>query len=509
MRSLADQEIRAGELMVQITNLQSRSDAEDRDLTNEEGAELDARIAEYDTVVSDIDRRRRIENAQRYLAAPAPQSNQPAPRQQSQQPAPRQRPNGGAPVHRVTVENRAAGTHGFNSLGEFALAVRNASLAGRPTDPRLVNASPLDNVMTEGVGPDGGYAVPPDFRATIIQLVNAEDSLLSRTDLIETSSNAVTLPVDATTPWQQSGGIQAYWEGEAQQKIGSKTPLDQVTVKLNKIYVLIALSDELMEDAPALTTLLQRKAPEKIDYEVSYAILNGTGTGQPQGIYNSPAAIVVPRDAAQPVKTVTASNVLAMWARALTQSRNRMVWVTNQDIESSFATMFIPILNASGQVVNGQVTYLPPGGLSGNPYSTLMGRPIVVTEAAPDAGQQGDLALIDFKSYLTAEKVGGGVKQDLSIHLLFDYDVSCLRFVLRIGGIPYFKAPVPNRAGTTTRSPFVLLGADGAPLSEEHARLPHHAAPHDAVKHPMVEAAQKSNEQAERALAAKRATAKE
>ena len=507
-RTIEDQEIRSNALMTQITQIQARGDTENRDLTEVEANEVGTLLSEFDTVRSDIDRRRAIERNQQFLngAAPAPGARQANGNGQGSNNAPPAR-NGAPAPYRVEVVNRAAGTFGFNNIGEFAIAVRNSSIAGRVTDPRLLNANgaPPDNYMSEGVGPDGGYAVPPDFRPAIQSLVMGADSLLSQTDLMTTASNAITFPVDSTTPWQTTGGIQAYWEAEAGEKKTSKLPLDQITVKLNKLYALVAVTDELLEDAPALTTLMNRKVPEKLDFAVTDAILNGTGNLEPQGIYTSPATIVVPREAGQAPGTIVAANILKMWARCYAPARNRAVWIANQDIEDQFITTFIPIKDGAGAVVNGQLTYMPPGGLSGAPYSTLMGRPVIVTEAAPAAGSAGDLALVDLKSYLSAEKVGG-VKQDLSIHVFFLYDISCFRWVLRLGGTPWWKAPITNKAGSVTRSPFVILGADGGGGTTgtlgtgARPALPAHLEP----PHPIVEGAGRSNEAVERAEEARR-----
>jgi hypothetical protein len=45
-----------------------------------------------------------------------------------------------------------------------------------------------------------------------------------------------------------------------------------------------------------------------------------------------------------------------------------MSWLHNQDIEPQLFTMTLGIGAA------GVVTYMPPGGMSGAPYGTLMGR---------------------------------------------------------------------------------------------------------------------------------------
>jgi HK97 family phage major capsid protein len=544
--TINEQRQRSLDLQQRAAAIMNRADQEGRDLTADEAGDFDATYAEFERVRGDIERRERLENSGAQLAQPAgsgaangghggaaagngngngahahvlatatnrrPLQSVPA---GHAAPAARGGENAGG-GYRIEVQNRAAGTYGFRDLGEFAIAVRNASVAGRSVDPRLLNsAGPPDNVMTEGVNADGGYAVPPDFRPDIQTLILAEDSLLAMTDTFYTSSNAITIPTDPSAPWQATGGIQAYWEAEAAQKKNSKLPLDQVTVRLFKLYALIPVSDELLEDAPALANLLNTKAPQVMDYKVTEAILYGTGAGEPQGIYNSPAAITVAR---QTAGAVTATDIVNMWAACYSASRKRAVWITNQDIESSFMTMFLPILDGGGQVVNGAVIYMPPGGFSQAPYGTLMGRPVISTEAAPDLGQPGDLALVDLESYLSAMKTGGGIKRDISIHLWFDWDITCFRFVLRVGGTPWWKAPVPSRSGTRLRSPFVLLGdatlgatgtrRAGGILSPTERRRRELEGLEAETTHPAVAGVRASNERAE-ALEADRAKQRE
>jgi len=58
-------------------------------------------------------------------------------------------------------------------------------------------------------------------------------------------------------------------------------------------------------------------------------------------------------------------------------------------------------------------------------------------------------------AYLAAMK---NIKQDVSIHVWFDYDVTAFRFVLRVGGQPWTDAVVTgNQATTNTRGFFVTL----------------------------------------------------
>lgn len=353
----------------------------------------------------------------------------------------------------ATPRAAAPGRSGFASAGEFLNAVVLSSAQGATQDPRLMfNAAP-STFGSEGVGADGGFAVPPDFRAAIMQKVMGEDSLLSLTDQQTSSSNSITFPADETTPWQSSGGIQAYWESEGGLKTQSKPLLGEKTVKLNKVIALVPLTDELLEDSAAMAGYVNKKAPEKINFKVNDAIINGTGVGMPLGILNSPGTVVVAKESGQAADTVVFNNIMKLWTAVTPAARRNARWLLNADVEPQLMTMQFP---GTGTAVPG---YLPPGGLSAAPYGTLMGRPIVYSEAMPALGDQGDIVFGDLSNYLTAVKAGG-IRSDVSIHVWFDYDITAFRFVLRVGGQPWWNAPIaPFQVGSSTRGFFSTLAA--------------------------------------------------
>jgi len=101
---------------------------------------------------------------------------------------------------------------------------------------------------------------------------------------------------------------------------------------------------------------------------------------------------------------------------------------------------------------------MPAGGISGQPYGTLFGLPVLPIEQAATLGTQGDVILADLTNgYILAEK--GGIKSDMSIHVQFIYDESVFRFVLRIDGQPVrATALTPYKGGSgSTQSHFITL----------------------------------------------------
>ncbi len=428
-------------------NIQARADAEKRELTGDEQKEIGEIFSSFESVEADIARRE-------HLDAINAKTSTPNGRQTTPEIVDHAEPTKKATYKpEVQIRNSAdKNKWGFRSQAEYLGAVVASSRKGGTVDPRLIANAPT-TYGSEGSGADGGFAVPPDFRTTIISKIMGEDSLISLTDQQVTSSNSITFPADETTPWQTSGGIQAYWESEGGQKQQSKPALVEKTVKANKIIALVPLTDELLEDAPAMSSYVNRKAPEKINFKINDAILNGTGIGQPLGILQSPGTIVVAKEAAQTADTVNFSNIVKLYAALTPAARASAKWIMNPDVEQQLMIMSFP---GGGTAVP---AYMPPGGLSGAPYGTLLGRPIISSEASPALGDQGDIVIGDMKNYLSLTKTGG-IRSDVSIHLWFDYDITAFRFVLRVGGQPWWNSTIAAyQSGSTARGFFATLAS--------------------------------------------------
>jgi HK97 family phage major capsid protein len=438
----------------------NRAEAEKRDLTVEEQGEIDAQTKEFDDLDRQIGLRERVANQASTLTAPKARQTDPDPLpdedlstevprlQNAVRPTPAGQP-------RVPAQPRvqARGNFGFRNMGDFALSVRNACVRGGDLDPRLRNAA-VSTYGQEGVGADGGFAVPPDFRSDIMSKIFAEDSLIARTDRMQSSSNTITFPIDMTTPWQTTGGIQAYWVAEAATKTQSKPSLEEVTLKLSTLAALVPVTEELLEDAPAMDSYLRRKVPEKIDFKLSYSLAWGTGAGQPLGWMNSPALVTVAAESAQTATTINATNITKMLGRMPVQSRSTAVWLIHPDAEIQ-----LPLMSIANQPI-----YLPPGGFANAPFGNLLGRPVIPHQIANSLGTLGDIMLVDLNQYVTVTKNGSGrdangMRTDVSIHLWFDQDMVAFRFTVRVAGQPWWSASTPMRNGSNAMSPFVTLAA--------------------------------------------------
>ena len=344
------------------------------------------------------------------------------------------------------VRSNKAPNQGFKNSGEFFRSVAIASNGGK-VDERLI----MTNGMSEKVGEDGGYLVPEDSREVIQQKVMGDESLLPMTQQFVTASNNLTLPTDEVAPWD-STGIQAYWEGESAQFRESKPKFGELQFRLHKLTSLVRVTEELLEDAPALQSYLNLKAPTAMLHKVNSAIISGTGVGMPLGILNSGFKYEVAKEGAQVADTILFANVNKMLGRILPASFAKSVWLINPACMDQLRAMqFSPGSSTPIPV------YLPAAGVSAAPFGTLYGRPIMPMMSGVSAlGDAGDIMLCDLSYYYSVVK-STGVKQDISTHVYFDTQEVAFRFSQRIAGqIPY-KTPVTTQNGGFEMSAFVSL----------------------------------------------------
>jgi len=407
-------------------NAQAAAD-NDRDLTDDENASFKAAMTEANGLQSSIDREIDLLAHKADDAARA-----------------------GATGH-VYVHDNAEDdpVRGFRSFGDFAAAVKAASLPHGAVDERLrIGAAAPGTYSSEGVGADGGFAVPPQFSAEIWRLSLGEGSLLPLTQNTEVSGNSMVFPKDETTPWGSSG-VQAYWRNEGPALTGSKLQLSTDALRLHELTVLVPVTNELLEDAAALASYIPPLASERIQWKTNESILFGTGVGQPTGALNSAAAIVVAKESGQATLTLSQPNISKMRSRLLTGNLRNAIWLGTPDL--------LPALE--GLTVGNIPIFLPPGtGLRDAYDGTLNGRPLILSEHAAAFSSQGDLNLLALNGYRTITKAGG-IDTATSMHLYFDANATAFRFIFRIDGKPILSAPVTPPKSSNTRSHFVSLGA--------------------------------------------------
>ena len=168
-----------------------------------------------------------------------------------------------------------------------------------------------------------------------------EDSLLPLTDNVEISGNSMAFPKDETTPWG-TNGIRAYRQVEAASAIATKPVLDLATLRLKKLMALVPTTDELLDDANALTSYLPQKVALSIRWKANESILFGAGNGILVGCMNAGAIVTVAtvvKESGQATQTLVPQNLAKMIARLPPGSFTNAVWIINNDVLPALFTL--------------------------------------------------------------------------------------------------------------------------------------------------------------------------
>jgi len=89
------------------------------------------------------------------------------------------------------------------------------------------------------------------------------------------------------------------------------------------------------------------------------------------------------------------------------------------------------------------------------PAMVLFGIPVVITEKLPALNTLGDVLLLDLHHYLVGDR--REIEIAFSEHVAFTSNQGAWRFVARVDGQPWLRAPVTLNDGSSTLSPFVGL----------------------------------------------------
>lgn len=140
------------------------------------------------------------------------------------------------------------------------------------------NFKQVSNVLQEGVDADGSYLVPEEYDSRLIQKL--EDGNIMRTlGHVITTSGEHKINIAATKPaaaWIEEGGALTF--GDA--------TFDQILLDAHKLHVAIKVTEELLYDnAFGLENYIIDEFGKALANAEEDAFLNGSGTGQPLGLF--------------------------------------------------------------------------------------------------------------------------------------------------------------------------------------------------------------------------------
>ena len=350
--------------------------------------------------------------------------------------------------------------------GSFTQAVYHRA---EQTDPVRAFKKSIKNAMSERVPSSGGFLVPEVLRSDMLMVALEKAIVRSRARIIPMDSLRVPYPMIDDTSHTSSvyGGVIGFWTEEAAALSASQPSFGRAVLEAKKLTGYTEVPNELLSDSvEALTQFIREIFPEALAFFEDVGFLSGSGVGQPQGVYNSPCAIVSAARAGGAGAAVQYIDIAGMYARLLPFSLNSAVWLCSPDVLPGLMTMVTasgiapPLWLSNFSAADG----FPGGGNGDGRNYELLGRPLLVTEKAPALSAQGCLALVDFGYYLL------GDRQQMEFNSSEDYrfqnDLTAFRFTERVDGRTWIQSAItPENGGN-----IPVAGRPPARLSERKQR---------------------------------------
>lgn len=310
--------------------------------------------------------------------------------------------------------------------------------------------SRVRNAFSSVVPSEGGFLIPEILRSELLALSLETAIVRPRARVIPMESLRVPFPaIDSTSNVSSVyGGIVAYWTEEGAALTASSATFGRVVLDAKKLTAYAQIPNELMSDSLiSMQALLDQLFPEALGFYEDDAFLNGSGVGMPLGVFNSAASITVAKEASQAADTIVWENIVKMYARMLPGSLNRAVWLVPPDAFPELATMALSV------GTGGSAIWLS-NGVNGPP-SSILGRPVIVTEKSPTLGDAGDISFVDFGFYLIGDRQVMSAMS--SPHYRFGNDETAYRIIERCDGRPWLNSAITPKNNGPTLSPVVRL----------------------------------------------------
>lgn len=342
----------------------------------------------------------------------------------------------------------------FEDLWDFLTCVSTKSIqTGADHERRAL----VEAAMSSTEPASGGFLIPDEFRATLMQVALETALVRPRATVIPMTSLRVSMPIVDSTSNVSSvyGGIIGYWAEEGAALTQSQPTFGRIVLEAKKLTAYTAVPNELRRDsAISVETLLNTMMPQGISWFEDIAFLFGSGVGEPLGVLNpnNAAILSVAAQGGQASGTILWENIVAMYARMLPSSLANAVWVVPPNALPELFTMALSV--GTGGSILGPIA---ANNGTGAPVMQLLGLPIVVSEKVTALGGAGDVSLVDFSQYLIGDRMAMEAEQ--SADYLFGNDMMAYRFIERVDGRPWLQSAITPRNGGPTLSPYVQLAA--------------------------------------------------
>ncbi len=247
----------------------------------------------------------------------------------------------------------------------------------------------VSNLMQEQTAADGGYLVPAEWDSRLIQSLEEENVMRSLGTSITTNGEHK-INMVASEP-------SAYWVSEGAAVTFTDATFDQVSLDAHKLAIAAKVTSELLADnAYNLESHLIDMFSRRIAVAEEDAFLNGTGNGQPTGLFTTMADPANKEYCSQISGSSLAADDILSTVYALKRPYRRSASFLMNDATLAVIRKF----------KDGNNAYMwQPSYTAGEP-DRLLGYPIHTSPYAPTIETNGKpiLAFGDFSYYNVADR---------------------------------------------------------------------------------------------------------
>jgi len=359
----------------------------------------------------------------------------------------------------------------FKHMGEFLYACYSAA-NGRGADVRLrgnhnaglrLDENGHIKALTAGHAGEseeepGGFLVPEEYRAEILQTSLQTALIRPRARKIRMARDRISIPVvkDRDRSSNLFGGVIAYWLGEGATITASRGAFSQVEMVVKKLAGLTFASSELLADsAIAMADFIKGAFGDAIAYQEDESFFRGTGGGRPQGLLYAPCKYQVARAGAG---AIALQDITGMYSRMYPPSLSNAVWIAHISTFPQFCEMTQNSGTSAPLVwlANGPIRDM--GALAAAPPGTILGRPLYFTSHCSQLGTEMDLMFVDLRHYLIGDRQD--LRVDASEHVAFETDEIAWRFIHRVDGQMWLAGTITDRQSWESSPLVVLSDAD-------------------------------------------------
>ena len=283
--------------------------------------------------------------------------------------------------------------------------------------------------QSEGTSADGGYTVPIEFAAVVVEFAFQLSPVLSKVWRVPMNTQQVKYPKLSQQEGNYFGGVKVTYVNEATApSANTKVAFEQNVFNAHKVILETAFTSELIEDSLInIVNYVTGVITRAYMFELERCVIRGSGNGQPRGIIEDVIvkANAVKRSAG--AGHVAIADIYALEG-ALDEMFTNLSYITRRStisaLRQSLTTVSNGFLKETWEEAAGSPTMI----------KSMNGYPYFVTRNCHPTGSLGDIICGDLGYYMLA--IRRDMRIDMSDAPYWTTDQIALRLTARYDGMP-------------------------------------------------------------------------